>query len=81
MIIKFASDLIKITFEKNEPFEDRSLVVYGEVITCGFAAIVPTMSWLSPYKKDVSNNELPLIRDLIQNYNKESKFFIDLVEG
>ena len=81
MKIKFASDILKITFEENEPFGGRSLVISGEVINHGFSAIVSTMNWLSPGKREpLSANEKALVSKLIQDYNKGSKFFVDLDE-
>ena len=81
MKIAFASDLIKITFENNEPFEERSLVMYGEVLQNGFAATVSTMSWLSPDKQFLSEKDKETVCNLIGAYNENNKFFIDLVEG
>ena len=83
MKIKFASDLIKITFEKAEPFEERSLIIYGEVLQNGFAAVISTMSWLPSNSSGnaLSEAEKETVCKLIDSYNKKNKFFIDLVEG
>lgn len=81
MIIKFASDLIKITFEENEPFSNRSLIMYGEVLHKGFAATLSTMSWILPDNEEiVTSSDKAVVCKLICNYNKNSEFRIDLIE-
>lgn len=81
MKIKFASDLIKITFEDNELFFGKALMMYGEVLDKGFAAIVSTMSWLSPNKDEVvSDADRDKIRKLISEHNQKDSFHVKLIE-
>ena len=81
MKIMFASDLIKITFEENDPFARRSLIMYGEVLHHGFAANVSTMNWLSPGNGDrVSKSDKEIVCQLLRNYNKNSDFHVELFE-
>lgn len=81
MEIKFASDLIKITFEDNEPFAGRALMMYGEVLDKGFAAITSTMSWLSPNKGEViSDDDRETVRKLFFDHNQNNNFRVKLIE-
>ncbi|MBQ7969077.1 MAG: hypothetical protein IJ292_04575 [Clostridia bacterium] len=81
MKIKFASDIIKITFENEEPFANRSLIMSGEVLDDGFAAIVSTIKWLPSDKENtLSDSDREIVCSLIRNYNKNSSFIIQLVK-
>ena len=81
MKIKFASDIIKITLENEEPFAGRSLTMSGEVLDYGFSAIVSTIRWLSSDEENaLSDTDKEIVCRLIRNYNKNSNFIIQLVK-
>ena len=81
MQIKFSSDLIKITFEESEPFSKRTLMMYGEVLQHGFAAITATMTWLSPIKhENVSDFDKRIVRSLLSQHNQKDDFRVELIE-
>ncbi len=81
MKIKFASDIIKITLENEEPFAGRSLTMSGEVLDNGFAAVVSTIGWIpSDEEKTLSDTDKEIVCSLIRNYNKNSDFIIQLVK-
>ena len=57
MKVEYSSDLLKITFEKNERFEGRKLTIKGEALSCGFDAYQSSMEWLKPYENEVIDEE------------------------
>ena len=79
MIIKFSSDILKITFEEHEPYPGRSIIMKGEALDSGFDAALSSMLWL-PSKDIVSNNDKQAIYSLIQKNNAESDFVIMFME-
>lgn len=81
MKVVFASDIIKITFQENEPFANGSVTMEGEVLNKGFATLVDTMTWLSPNKGEpVSSTDKTLICTMVSEYNANKDFNIELVE-
>lgn len=52
MEILFGTNILKITFEKEERFEGRKLVIKGEALNWGFDAYPDSMKWLKPYEAE-----------------------------
>lgn len=81
MKVTFASDIIKIVFDKDEPFSNRALTIDGEVISNGFVAIQDTMTWISPIRgESLVQSDKDVVCELINKYNQTSNFHIMLVE-
>lgn len=79
MDIKFASDIIKLTFDESEPFAGSNVIMKGEALCSGFDAALSTMRWL-PTKEKVSEIEKLTICEVIQKHNAESDYIIMFME-
>ena len=79
MKIKFASDLIKIIFEEDEPFFKKTIIMRGEALWNGFDADLSTMQWLD-LKRNVENTDKTKIQELITKNNTTQPFKIKFME-
>ncbi len=79
MKIRFASDILKITFEDNEPYTGRDVTMRGEALYSGFDAALSTMEWLSS-KSSVNEEEKQVICNLIKRHNETSNYIIMFME-
>ncbi len=77
MEILFGTNLLKVTFDNEEEFAGRKLVIKGEALAWGFDAYPETMKWLEPYEEEViDDNTQKRIMNNILNEKFDTEFKI-----